>query len=136
MCPLTVLSKVSLGHTCSGVGLLGPGVYIYVISQNSSRLFSRLFVPVYCSHWASVVAQLVKNPPAIGRPGFDPWVGKISWRRERLLNPISWPEQFHGLHCPWGCNELDTTEQLSLSVFLIFYFITIEFLSISIFVYI
>ena len=45
--------------------------------QNSSRLFSRLFVPVYCSHWASVVAQLVKNLPAIGRPGFDPWVGKI-----------------------------------------------------------
>ena len=25
--------------------------------------------------WASVVAQLVKNPPAMQRPGFDPWVG-------------------------------------------------------------
>ena len=22
----------------------------------------------------------VKNPPAPGRPGFDPWVGKIPWR--------------------------------------------------------
>ena len=110
-CTLTVLSKVSLGHTCSGVGLLGPGVYIYVISQNSSRLF----VPVYCSHWASLVAQLVKNPPAIGRPGFDPWVGKIPWRRERLPTPIFWPGEFHGLYSPWGRKESDTIECLSLS---------------------
>ena len=27
--------------------------------------------------WASLVAQLVKNLPAMWRPGFDPWVGKI-----------------------------------------------------------
>ena len=32
-----------------------------------------------------------------GRPGFDPWVGKIPWRRERLSTPISWPGEFHGL---------------------------------------
>ena len=38
--------------------------------------------------WASVVAQLVKNPPASGRLGFDPWVGKIPWRRERLPTPV------------------------------------------------
>jgi len=24
--------------------------------------------------WASLVAQLVKNLPAVGSPGFDPWV--------------------------------------------------------------
>ena len=41
--------------------------------------------------WASLVAQLVKNPPAkCGRPGFHPWVGKISWRREQLLTPVFW----------------------------------------------
>ena len=35
--------------------------------------------PLQCS-WASLVAQLVKNPPAMcGRPGFDSWVGKIPW---------------------------------------------------------
>ena len=33
---------------------------------------------------ASLVAQLVKNLPAMWGPGFDPWVGKIPWRRERL----------------------------------------------------
>ena len=27
--------------------------------------------------WASLVAQLVKNPPECRRHGFDPWVGKI-----------------------------------------------------------
>ena len=37
--------------------------------------------------WPSLMAQLVKNPPAMWRPGFDPWVGKIPWRRERLPTP-------------------------------------------------
>ena len=45
-----------------------------------------------------------------GRPGFDPWVGKIPWRRERLPTPVFWPGEFHGLYSPWGCKELDTTE--------------------------
>jgi len=37
--------------------------------------------------WASLVAQLVKNPPECRRPGFDSWVGKIPWRMERLPTP-------------------------------------------------
>ena len=28
--------------------------------------------------WASLVAQMVKNPLAIRRPGLNPWIGKIS----------------------------------------------------------
>ena len=47
------------------------------------------------------------------RPGFDPWVGKIAWRRDRLHSPVLWPGEFHGLCSPWVCKELDTTEQLS-----------------------
>ena len=50
--------------------------------------------------WASLVAQLVKNPPAMWGPGFDPWVGKIPWRRERLPTPVFWPGEFHGLYSP------------------------------------
>ena len=46
--------------------------------------------------WASLVAQLFKNPPAIQRPEFDPWVGKIPWRRERLPTPVFWPGEFLG----------------------------------------
>ena len=33
--------------------------------------------------WASLmVAQMVKNLPAMQETGFDPWVGKIPWRRK------------------------------------------------------
>ena len=45
-----------------------------------------------------LVAQLVKNLPQYGRPGFGPWVGKILWRRERLPTPVFWPGEFHGLY--------------------------------------
>ena len=51
-----------------------------------------------------------------GRPGFNPWVGKIPWRRERLRTPVFWPAEFHGLYIPWGCKESNRTEQLSLSL--------------------
>ena len=37
--------------------------------------------------WASLVAQLVKNLPAM----WETWVGKIPWRRERLPTPVFWP---------------------------------------------
>ena len=35
-----------------------------------------------------LIAQLVKNPPAMRRPRFDSWVGKICWRRDRLPTPV------------------------------------------------
>ena len=30
------------------------------------------------------------------RPGFDPWVGKIPWGKERLPTPVFWPGESHG----------------------------------------
>ena len=66
--------------------------------------------------WASLVAQLVKNPPAMRENWVNPWVGKIPWRRERLPSPVFWPGEFHGLYGLWGRKESDTTERLSLSV--------------------
>ena len=47
----------------------------------------------------SLVAQTVKNPPACGRPGLDPWVGKIPWKRAWQPTPkflpgeSSWTEE-------------------------------------------
>ena len=52
--------------------------------------------------WASLVAELVKNPPAM----WETWVGKIPWRRERLPTPVFWSGEFHH-------KELDTTEWLN-----------------------
>ena len=37
---------------------------------------------------ASLIAQLVKNPPAMRRTQFDSWVWKIPWRRDRLPTPV------------------------------------------------
>ena len=45
---------------------------------------------------ASLVAQMVKNLPAMQSPGFNPWVGKIPWRREWLPTPVFLPGEFHG----------------------------------------
>ena len=58
------------------------------------------------------MSQLVKNPPTVR----ETWVWKIPWRREWLPNPVFWPGEFYGLYSPWGCKELDTTEQLSLTL--------------------
>ena len=56
------------------------------------------------------VDKMEKNLPAIQKePGFDPWVDKIPWRRERLPTPVFWSGKSHGLYNPWGLKELDMT---------------------------
>ena len=52
----------------------------------------------------SLVAQLVKKKKIrlqCGRPGFDPWLGKIPWIWERPPTPVFWPGEFHGVCSPW-----------------------------------
>ena len=49
------------------------------------------------------------------RRGFDPWLGKISWRRKWQPTLVFLPGKSHGqrslaAYTPWGCEELDTTE--------------------------
>ena len=38
--------------------------------------------------------------------------------KERLPSPVFWPGEFHGLYSPWGHKESDTTEWLSLWLFI------------------
>ena len=59
----------------------------------------------FSSVQASPVVQLVRICLQWGRTGFNPWVGKIPWRRERLPTPVFWPGEFHGLCSPWGHKE-------------------------------
>ena len=73
------------------------------------------FMTTLCM-WASLVAQLVENPPAMQETPFDPWVGKISWKREWLPTPVFRPGEFHALCSPWSRKESDTTERLSVSL--------------------
>ena len=49
------------------------------------------------------------------RPRFDPWVGKILWRREWQPTPVFLPGESHGQrslagYSPWDCKE---SERLS-----------------------
>ena len=51
------------------------------------------------------------------RPRFDPWVGKIPWRRKWQPTPVLLPGKFHGRrnligYSPWGRKESDRTERL------------------------
>ena len=59
---------------------------------------------------ASLVTQLLKNLPAMGETGFNPWVGKIPCRKERLPTAVFWLREVHGLYSPWGHKESDTTD--------------------------
>ena len=66
--------------------------------------------------WASLVAQLVKNPPAMWETWVQPRVWEDPRRRERLPIPVFCPGESHGLFSPWGRKEWDSTERLSVPV--------------------
>ena len=58
------------------------------------------------SYWkpypsASLIAQLVKNPPAMQETPIDSWVGKIHWRRDRLPTAV-----FLGFPHGWAVKNL------------------------------
>ena len=57
-----------------------------------------------------------------GRPRFDPWVGKIPWRREWLPTPVFLTGESHGQrslvgYSQWGHKESDSTEWLTRLLF-------------------
>ena len=52
------------------------------------------------------------------RHKFDPWVGKIPWRRKWQPTPVFLSGKFHGQrslvgYSPWSCKESYMTEQLN-----------------------
>ena len=59
--------------------------------------------------WASLVAQLVKNPPAMR----ETWVRSLGWE-DPLEKGKATPSNILAWKIPWGHEELDTTEQLWL----------------------
>ena len=48
-------------------------------------------------HWTSLVAQLVKNLPAM----WETWIQSLGWEdpleKGNLSSPVFWPGEFHGL---------------------------------------
>ena len=87
-------------------------VYLAICNQSKDLSFLK-------ASYTSLVAQTVKNLPARQETRFDPWVGKIAWRRAWQPTPVSLSTEFHGQRSlawcrPWGHKESDMTEQLTL----------------------
>ena len=60
---------------------------------------------------ASLVAQILKNPPSMR----DSWVRKIPWRREQLPTLVFHGQRSLAGYSPRARQESDTTEHLSLT---------------------
>ena len=80
-------------------------------------LYVLLVISILVDVGASQVVLVVKNPPAnakdFKKDKFDPWVGKILWRRKWLLTPVLLPGKSHEQrslagYSPWGLKESDT----------------------------
>ena len=62
---------------------------------------------------------MVNNLPAMLETGFDPWVGKIPWRRKWQPISVFLPGKSHGWrslagYTPGGDKDSDTTDQQTL----------------------
>ena len=85
-----------------------------MIPESGRSAGERIGYPLQYS-WASLVTQLVKNPPAM----WEIWVQSLDWE-----DPLEKGKATHSsilawripcLYSPWGCKESDMTEQLSLT---------------------
>ena len=52
--------------------------------------------------WASLMAQMVKNLPAMQETCVRSLGWEDPWRREQVPTPVFWSGEFHGLYSPWG----------------------------------
>ena len=63
--------------------------------------------------YASLVTQLVKNPPAM----HETWVQSLGWEdhleKGKATHSSILAGEFHRLYSPWGRKESDTTKRLS-----------------------
>ena len=73
-----------------------------------------------CITGASLVAQTVKNPPAMRETWVQSLGGEDPWRRAGQPTPVFLPGESHGQRSlvgygPWGHRELDATERVSIA---------------------
>ena len=80
------------------------------------REYAAIVGPALCKTTASLVAQMVKKPPATR----EAWAGKIPCRRAGQPAPALLPGESHGQramtgYSPWGHKVSDTTERRGTS---------------------
>ena len=95
------------------------GAWRAIVCVSQSQTTEQLTLSL--SLWASLVAQLVKNPPAMQETwarslgGEDPLEKGTTTHSSILAWIIPWTEEPGGL--PWGCEEWNTKERVSFSLF-------------------
>ena len=126
-----------------GRGRKETNYWYYKNMSESQRHYAKWKKPVskdqtlshftYMIFWASLVAQMVKKPPAMQEIRVQSLsCGKIPWRREWLCIPVVLPgefqnstawKEFHSFqqrslagYSPWRRKESDMTEQLNTHI--------------------
>ena len=110
------------GASTAGDTSLIPGLGTKVLHATRHSLFikKKKKVKKKSAFWVSLVAQTVKNLPAMQETWvWKTWFRKIPWREWHLM-PVFWPGEFHGQgsqmgYSLWGHKVWDTTEWFSLS---------------------
>ena len=85
----------------------------YMVSSGIAGSHGTVFL-VFLRKWASLRAQLVKNPPAMQRPRFSSWGGMIRWRRDRLPTPVflGFPGSSEGKESACSAGDLGSIPEL------------------------
>ena len=115
-----IVSTVSL-YICYEV--IGPNAMILVFWMLTSNFYLIHYQLInYLSNpllfWGSLVAQSLKNLPAVQMTWVRSVGQKIPWRREWLPTPVFLPREFHGQRSLVGYRA-GQTEQLTLSSLLV-----------------
>ena len=124
--------RLSRGWRCSAQQ--HRHVYMCVYTYMHILCFAFLAIPIHL-----YFSQLLQNLPGFGtelpwclrrqstclqcgKPRFDPWVGKMPWKRKWQPTPVFLPGESHGCrslegYSPRGRKELDPTERLHFTSF-------------------
>ena len=65
------------------------------LESSGFKLYKINFFTEYI--YGFLIAQLIKNPPAMQETWVWSLFGKIPWRKKKLPTPVFWPGEFHGL---------------------------------------
>ena len=123
-------SRLILYFSFSGLGIScpprSPGFVVIVVFRNQDLdikcahcnwgvFASRPFI-VQIFHIYTIFYILIPEPTCqCRRCRFDPWIGKMPWKKKWQPTPVLLPGKFHGErnlvgYSPWGYKESDMTE--------------------------
>ena len=86
---------------------LSNSPFISLLKNIPNLSYSRILVKYLLLLWCYGCfheGQIIRICLQCRRPGFNPWVRKIPWRRKWLPAPLFLPEEFHGQRSLVGCN--------------------------------